>query len=186
MAVDINSRAGYCTETLSLCDAHQINSIVWNVYMLVRIYGLIKKHCGNHNQIKHKSTTISNSDTMKALHSLKHYNQVMMGAMASQITSIASVTQPFIQARTKENIKVPRHWPLWGEFTSNRWIPHANGRPVTRKMFSFDDFIMNNKHMLVPLGCPLHLQYYIFCRLLSQVVLGLGLTKTCDGNSFRR
>ena len=23
-------------------------------------------------------------------------------------------TQPFIQAQTKENIKGPRHWPLWG------------------------------------------------------------------------
>ena len=24
----------------------------------------------------------------------------------------------------KENIKAPRHWPLWGEFTGNRWITH--------------------------------------------------------------
>ena len=28
------------------------------------------------------------------------------------------LTQPFIQAQIKENIKAPpRHWPLWGEFT---------------------------------------------------------------------
>ena len=25
-------------------------------------------------------------------------------------------------------IKAPRHWPLWGEFTSDRWIPHTNGQ----------------------------------------------------------
>ena len=25
----------------------------------------------------------------------------------------------------KENIKVPRHWPLWVEFTGDRWIPHT-------------------------------------------------------------
>ena len=31
-----------------------------------------------------------------------------MGAMASQITSLALFTQPFIQAQIKENIKVPR------------------------------------------------------------------------------
>ena len=31
-------------------------------------------------------------------------------------------TQPFIQARIKENIKAPHHWPLCGEFTSGRWI----------------------------------------------------------------
>ena len=32
-------------------------------------------------------------------------------------------TQPCIEAQIKENIKAPHHWPLWGEFTSDRWIP---------------------------------------------------------------
>ena len=27
------------------------------------------------------------------------------------------------KAQIKENIKAPRHWPLWGEFTGGRWIP---------------------------------------------------------------
>ena len=31
-------------------------------------------------------------------------------------------TQPFIQAQINENIKGPRHWPLWGEFTGDRKI----------------------------------------------------------------
>ena len=31
--------------------------------------------------------------------------------------------QPFVQAQIKENIKAPRHWPLCGEFTGDRWIP---------------------------------------------------------------
>ena len=31
-------------------------------------------------------------------------------------------TQPFIQAQIKANIKAPRHWPLWREFTGDRWI----------------------------------------------------------------
>ena len=30
-------------------------------------------------------------------------------------------TQRFIQAQVKENIKTPRHWPLWGEFTSDQF-----------------------------------------------------------------
>ena len=38
------------------------------------------------------------------------------------------LTQPFIQAQIKENIKAPRHWPLCGEFTSGRWIPRQNGQ----------------------------------------------------------
>ena len=37
-------------------------------------------------------------------------------------------TQPFIQAQIKENIKAPRHWPLCGEFTGDRWIPRTNGQ----------------------------------------------------------
>ena len=39
--------------------------------------------------------------------------------------------QPCIQAQVKENIKAPRHWPLCGEFTGDRWtgdrwIPRTN------------------------------------------------------------
>ena len=34
-------------------------------------------------------------------------------------------TQPCVQVQIKENIKVPRHWPLWGDFNSNRWIPRT-------------------------------------------------------------
>ena len=29
----------------------------------------------------------------------------------------------FIQVQIIENIKAPCHWPLWGEFTSDQWIP---------------------------------------------------------------
>ena len=30
--------------------------------------------------------------------------------------------------KIKENIKAPRHWPLCGEFTGDRWIPCTNGQ----------------------------------------------------------
>ena len=46
-------------------------------------------------------------------------------------------TQPFVQAQIKENIKAPRHWPLWG---NSLVTPHKG--PVTRKVFPFDDVIM--------------------------------------------
>ena len=36
-------------------------------------------------------------------------------------------TQPFIQGADQRNIKAPRHWPLWGEFTGDRWIPRTAG-----------------------------------------------------------
>ena len=36
--------------------------------------------------------------------------------------------QPFVQAHIKENFKAQRHWPLWGEFTGDRWIPLTKGQ----------------------------------------------------------
>ena len=45
------------------------------------------------------------------------------------------------KVHVEENIKAPRRWPLCGEFTGHRWIPHKG--PVTRKMFPFDDVIMD-------------------------------------------
>ena len=50
-----------------------------------------------------------------------------MGAMASQITSL-TIVYPIIQAQIKENVKAPRHWPLSGEFTGDRWIRHTKGQ----------------------------------------------------------
>ena len=46
-----------------------------------------------------------------------------MGAMASQNTSVSIVSSIFFQAEIKENVNAPRHWPLWGDFTGDRWIP---------------------------------------------------------------
>ena len=51
---------------------------------------------------------------------LSHYSDVIMGAMASQITGIS-----FLRVEIKENIKAPRYWPLWGEFIDDRWNPHT-------------------------------------------------------------
>ena len=30
--------------------------------------------------------------------------------------------------RSKKTSKAPRHWPLWGEFTGDRWIPRTKGQ----------------------------------------------------------
>ena len=51
-----------------------------------------------------------------------------MGAMASQISSLTIVSQPFIQEEIKEHIKAPRQWPLCGEFTGDQWIHRTNGQ----------------------------------------------------------
>ena len=56
-----------------------------------------------------------------------HYSDVIMSSMASQITGV-KIDQLFVQAQIKENIKDSRQWPLWGEFTDDRWIPRTNGQ----------------------------------------------------------
>ena len=63
---------------------------------------------------------------IKSILSIIHYYDVIMGAMASEISSL--ILQSSIQAQIKEHIKALRHWPLCGEFTGNRWIPRTNGQ----------------------------------------------------------
>ena len=55
-----------------------------------------------------------------------HYNDVIMGAIASQITSLTIVYPIVCSTQIKENIKAPRHWPLCGEFAGDGWIPRTN------------------------------------------------------------
>ena len=63
-----------------------------------------------------------------------------MSAMASQSPVSRLFTQAFIEAQLKENTKAPRHWPLWGEFTGDRWIPRT--KAINAENVSFDDVIM--------------------------------------------
>ena len=48
-----------------------------------------------------------------------------MSAMASQISNLTIVYSTINSGADKKNIKAPRHWPLWGEFTVDRWIPRT-------------------------------------------------------------
>ena len=52
-----------------------------------------------------------------------HYSDVIMSAMTSEITGVSNVSQLFVQAQIKENIKAPRRWPLGVESTGDRWFP---------------------------------------------------------------
>ena len=46
-----------------------------------------------------------------------------MSTIVSQITVVS-----IVQAQANENIKAPRHWPLWGEFTGDWWVPRTKGQ----------------------------------------------------------
>ena len=57
-----------------------------------------------------------------------HYNDFIMGAIASQITNLTIVYSTVYSDAGQRNIKAPRHWPLCGEFTGGRRIPRLNGQ----------------------------------------------------------
>ena len=57
-----------------------------------------------------------------------HYSDIIMGAMASQVTGVPIVYATICLSADQRNIKAPRHWPLWGEFTGDLWIPRAKGK----------------------------------------------------------
>ena len=69
-----------------------------------------------------------------------HYNDVIMGAIASQITSLTIVTQSFIQMQIKKHQS-----PVSLAFVRGiHWVPVNSPHkwPVTWKMFPSDDVIM--------------------------------------------
>ena len=45
--------------------------------------------------------------------------------MESEITGVSIVYSTVGSDADKKNIKAPHHWPLWGEFTDDRWIPRT-------------------------------------------------------------
>ena len=59
---------------------------------------------------------------------LWHYNDVIMGAIASQITSPTTAYSTVYLGADQRDIKAPRHWPLCGEFTDDQSIPRKNGQ----------------------------------------------------------
>ena len=66
-----------------------------------------------------------------------HYSEVIMSAIAFQITIISSVFSTFVQAHIK-NIKLS----VTGLCDGNPPVGSTRKGPVTRKMFPFDDVII--------------------------------------------
>ena len=53
----------------------------------------------------------------------RHYGDVTMGTVASQITSLNIVYSTVYSGADQRNTKAPRHWPLCGEFTGTGEFP---------------------------------------------------------------
>ena len=63
-----------------------------------------------------------------------------MSDMAPQITGVLFFFSTIAQGQIKRNIKAPRHWPCEGNSPVTGEFPAQ--KPVTRKMFPFNDAIM--------------------------------------------
>ena len=72
--------------------------------------------------------------------------------------------------RSKKTSKPLRHWPLWGEFTDDRWIPRTK-EPVTQKRFPFDDVIMTGLFIvhITPIRICTWFCHALFCYVLINV-----------------
>ena len=85
---------------------------------------LVQQKFDNRTKIRKKTTMfeiVGKYITTNRKHHT-HYSGVIMGTIASEITGVSLVTQPFVQTQIEENIKAPRHWWLCGEFTGDWWI----------------------------------------------------------------
>ena len=77
-----------------------------------------------------------------------HYSEVIMGTMASQITSLTVVYSTVHSGADQRQHQSSPALAFGGEFTGDRWIPRTNG-PVTRKICPFDDVIMRDLLMFL-------------------------------------
>ena len=85
-------------------------------------------------------STFSNQILVTNWYQNTHYNDIIIGAIASQITSLTIVYWTVYSDADQREHQAPRHWPLWG---IHRWpVNSSNKWPVTQKRFPFDDVIM--------------------------------------------
>ena len=114
------------TSCYQLC-RHEFSSIL-QIWMF-SIPDLENIKCNTHQTWLGYSHSL---DLPNATFSLTWYYHITMTSQWARwrLKSPASrlFIQPFIQVQIKENIKAPRHWPSWGEFTSDRWTPETKGQ----------------------------------------------------------
>ena len=75
----------------------------------------------------------------------QHYNDVIMGVMASQITSLTIVYSTVYSCTNQRKYQSS----VWLAFVEriHRWpVNSLHKGPVTRRMFSFDDIIMKSRY----------------------------------------
>ena len=117
----------------------------------------------------HMTISRTTNDDEVAIMSGFHYNDVIMRSTASQITSLPIVYQTVYSSTDQRKHQLaPSHWPLWGEFTGDRWIPaqkasnaenvsiwwrhHVNASPLLQGQHPLSPFFFSS---FLPFHCCL-------------------------------
>ena len=115
---------------VTLLRHHNTDQWRWNwikIYLSLAqvIVQALHVHWQKLNTVSHSLSFFSKVDL-----ALDEYTSIDICFYRWRLKSPASrlFAQPDIQAQIKENIKAPRYWPLCGEFTGDRWIPHTKGQ----------------------------------------------------------
>ena len=87
-------------------------------------------------------------------------------------------TQPFIQAQIKENIKAPRHWPLCGEFTGERWIPRTKGSNAENVSIWWRHHVNKNARIICVATCSIFDELVIQSNYLELVFQSVFIYQT--------
>ena len=110
-----------------------------------------------------------------------HYSDVILSAMASQITGVTIVCLTvFLGADQRKKIKAPSHWPLWGESTGEPWIPLQMANNA--KFVS----IWWRHHVCFPLAASLHCNFRAFILFAHQCSIRYIKTRCCHNTSSRQ
>ena len=127
----------------------------WNDHMLLsyRGYGCYEKFQGNlplnMTTVTCESKGFKGGFSHESPINVYHYNDVITGVMASQITSLTSVYSTVYSDADQRKHQSSASLAFvrgihWGPVNSqHKW-------PVTRKMFPFDDVIMMKKPVVFP------------------------------------
>ena len=103
-----------------------VHSVTIQVVMEWTVANSVTHSCINKNFVTHETPITSHFSLTE------HYSDVIINAMTSQITIVFSTVCSGANQRKHQS---PRHWPLWGEFTGDRWIPRSKGREHRQRFY---------------------------------------------------
>ena len=114
----------YCTSHTSISSWCVTNFIIW---FLKVIWNKLHEKIPNYDLHCNEKKKYFTADQVYERPG-HPYNHIIMGAIASQITSLTIVYSTIYSVPDQRKHQTPHHWPLWGEFTGDRWIPRTNGQ----------------------------------------------------------